>query len=269
MELVIKKHSRIDILDAIRGIAILSMVVYHGLYDIYYVFGYKIVLYDIFTVLEPPFAGAFILLCGVSCLFSHNNLKRGVRVFFLAMVVTFGTILFSKFISPGEEIYFGILHFMGAAIIIYAFIGRFLERIPRVVALPLWILLFAVTYTLPLTYMIGFPGFNILQLPFSLANLPWFFPFGLPGANFSSADYFPLVPWFFLFLAGTVLGVPIKEHKLPERFYTQRVPLFAGAGRNTLLIYVLHQPLLFIIFYSTILISFIIKLYLSIFYKIF
>ena len=269
MELVVKKHSRIDILDGIRGVAIISMVVYHALYDVNDVFGFHMWIFDFFTLLEPWFAGAFILLCGLSCRFSHSNVKRGVRVFAVAMAVTAVTVLFSVFFAPGQEIYFGILHFMGVAILLYVPLRRPLDRIHPYAALALYLLLFAATYTMPWTYQIGFPGFS-LQLPaslyyasdtlcrqidafFRISTPSWLpdviglYPIGLPGANFASADYFPLIPWFFLFLAGTVIGVPVKEHKLPEKFYTARVPFFAAAGRNTLLIYVLHQPVIYLL----------------------
>lgn len=268
MELVVHKHSRIDILDAIRGFAIISMVVYHGLYDICDIFGYQLRIFDFFMILEPWFAGAFILLCGVSCRFSHNNVKRGLRVVAVAMAVTLVTVLFSVFISPGQEIYFGILHFMGFAILLYVPLQKLLDRIHPGVALGVSLLLFVVTYSMPSSYRVGLPGPLSVQLPVWLAGasqifvsnvdklfhiqLPgWvasvigLYPVGLPDINFQSADYFPLIPWFFLFLAGTVIGIPIREHKLPERFYTARVPFFATAGRNTLLIYVLHQPVIY------------------------
>ena len=269
MELIVHKHSRIDILDAIRGFAIISMVVYHALYDINDVFGFKMGIFDFFTILEPWFAGAFILLCGVSCRFSHSNAKRGFRVVALALVVTAVTVFFSIYFAPGQEIYFGILHFMGFAILIYALVHKPLERLNPYIALPLFIILFAITYIMPWSYQIGFPGFAI-QLPLSLYSASetlfhnintvfhistpaWLtdviglYPLGLPDMNFSSADYFPLIPWIFLFFAGSVIGLPIKEHKFPEKFYTVRVPFFATAGRNTLLIYVIHQPIIYVL----------------------
>ena len=247
MELIARKHGRIDILDAIRGIAILSMVFYHALYDIYDVFGIPIRLFNALSVLEPPFAGAFILLAGISCRFSHSNVRRGLRVLAVAMAVTLVTLLFSIWVSPGETIVFGILHFMGTAILVYALVGRAANRIPAAVALPLWLLLFALTYHMPETYAVGIPGLLTAALPAGIRNVPFLFILGLPDPNFSSADYFPLIPWLFLFMAGTVIGVPIREHRLPEWFYTARVPVLAGAGRNTLLIYVLHQPVIYLL----------------------
>jgi uncharacterized membrane protein len=268
MELVVHKNGRIDVLDAIRGAAIISMVVYHALYDVCDIFKVYVRIFDVFTAWEPWFAGAFILLCGMSCRFSHNNLKRGLRVFAVAMAVTLVTVLFSVFVSPGQEIYFGILHFMGVAILLYIPLRSAADKIKPVPALIIYTALFVLTYNLPTAYIIGIPGLFGINLPYTLltasqtfsaflggvfhTRMPeWFasvvglYPLGIPGADFKSADYFPLIPWFFLFLAGTVLGVPVKEHKLPDGFYTAKVPFLAAAGRNTLLIYVLHQPVVY------------------------
>lgn len=244
MQLIIRKNNRIDVLDALRGIAILAMVFYHGMYDLCDIFNVNIPLFSFLTVLEPPFAGLFILLAGTSSRFSHSNVRRGLRVLAFGMIVTAVTMLFTRIFGSDQSIYFGILHFMGCAILLFEPVRLLADRIPRKVALPLWLALFAVTYLMPQAGYIGFPGWH-LAMPASLFSTPWLFPLGFPSANFFSADYFPMIPWFFLFLAGTVIGLPIRERRLPEKFYTARVPFFATAGRNTLLIYVLHQPVIY------------------------
>ena len=247
VELLARRHTRIDILDAVRGVAILAMVVYHALYDVEDVFGVRLPLFEALSVLEPPFAGAFILLAGMSCRFSHSNVRRGLRVLAVAMIVTAVTALFSFFVAPGQTIVFGILHFMGVAILLYAGLGRAADRIPPVCAAGLWTVLFALTYSLPWSFSVGLPGLFSLPLPGWTQHVPLLFLLGMPDAGFRSADYFPLIPWMFLFLLGTVLGEPVREHKLPGWFYTARVPVLAAAGRNTLLIYVLHQPVIYLV----------------------
>ncbi|MDR3644347.1 MAG: heparan-alpha-glucosaminide N-acetyltransferase domain-containing protein, partial [Clostridia bacterium] len=120
-----------------------------------------------------------------------------------------------------------------------------LDKIPRRVAWPLWALLFIVTFVMPATYFVGIPHLIGFYLPSHLTSQGWLFALGVPDSTFVSADYFPMIPWFFLFMLGTLIGIPIKEHRLPKRFYTQRVPFFAFLGRHTLLIYILHQPIVF------------------------
>lgn len=241
MELIVKKHTRIDLLDAVRGVAILAMVVYHALFDLTDIFGIKIALFSQLEFLEPPFAGAFILLAGLSCRFSHNNVRRALRVLALALAVTLATALF----LPDEAIWFGILHFMGVAILLYIPFRRLLDTLPAAVSISVLAVLFILTYSLPTSGLIGIPGAFGIVLPSSLYSTPFLFWMGFPNASFTSADYFPLLPWIFLFFIGAVVGIPVKEHRLPERFYTVRIPFLAAAGRNTLLIYALHQPILY------------------------
>lgn len=243
MQLVIHKNNRIDWLDAIRGVAILAMVFYHALYDITDIFGYNIPYFGFLTLLEPPFAAAFILLAGVSSRFSHNNIKRGLKVLIFGLAVTMFTLIF----MPSEAIYFGILHFIGCAILLFELIKPAVDRIHPKAAVVIWAVLFILTYSMPETHIIGIPGFFGITLLQALQNTPHIYALGFPDANFFSADYFPILPWFFMFLIGTVIGVPIKNHRLPEKFYTARIPFLAAAGRNTLLIYVLHQPVIYVL----------------------
>lgn len=230
-----------DSLDAIRGIAILAMVFYHAFYDVSDIFGFNIPFFNILMLLEPPFAGAFILLAGVSSRYSHNNIKRGAKVFIFGMVVTAVTLIF----IPSQSIYFGILHFMGVAILLFELVKPAADRIPAKAAFVLWTALFAITFMMPETHIIGIPGLFGVTLPKFLQSTPNIYALGFPDSNFYSADYFPMIPWFFMFLIGTIIGIPIKNHRLPEKFYTARIPFLASAGRNTLIIYVLHQPIIY------------------------
>lgn len=230
-----------DSLDAIRGIAIIAMVVYHALYDVTDIFGYNVPIFDYLTYLEPPFAGAFILLCGVSSRYSHNNYKRGFEVLGLGLLVSVVTAVF----IPSQAIHFGILTFMGVAIILFELIKPLVDKIPKIPASIIYIFLFLITYNTARYSIIGIHNVLSFNLPTVLTTTPWLYPLGFPDRNFFSADYFPLLPWFFIFILGTVVGIPIKEGKFPKWFYTMRVPFFAAAGRNTLLIYVLHQPIIY------------------------
>lgn len=76
-------------------------------------------------------------------------------------------------------------------------------------------------------------------------SLPWFT--GMPGyvwqqANLPMADYYSLLPWLFLFWGGyyACRTLPV----LPPWFRRSLEP-FAWAGRHSLLLYLLHQPVLY------------------------
>ncbi|MCX6569388.1 MAG: heparan-alpha-glucosaminide N-acetyltransferase domain-containing protein, partial [Candidatus Aminicenantes bacterium] len=73
--------------------------------------------------------------------------------------------------------------------------------------------------------------------------------FGLPSQSFSSLDYFPLIPWFGVFLIGVALGKSVyasKRSLLPWRM----PPTFVNfAGRHSLIIYIVHQPVIMGVLY--------------------
>ena len=83
-----------------------------------------------------------------------------------------------------------------------------------------------------------------MPLVFITVETPHLWILGLRTADFVSADYFPLLPWIFIFLFGASLGGRIKERRLPERFYGLACPPLEAVGRHSLLIYLLHQPVL-------------------------
>ena len=66
-------------MDEIRGFAVLCMIFYHGFYSLAYLFqlDWGMALLRFFMPAEPFFAGAFILISGISSNLSHSNLLRG------------------------------------------------------------------------------------------------------------------------------------------------------------------------------------------------
>jgi uncharacterized membrane protein len=66
---------------------------------------------------------------------------------------------------------------------------------------------------------------------------------GFMQSNFTSGDYYPLIPWIFAFLLGTSLTKYITNNKMPKKFYSTRLRSFEFLGRNTLIIYLVHQPI--------------------------
>ena len=233
-----KLSNRIDIIDALRGLAILLMVIHHALYDAVYYLGAPAWFFanPVFTPLSRFFEVVFILLSGASCRFSHSNLKRGV--IFLAGAVAISAVTY--FI--GNPIRFGILHFLGVAAVGFGLYQKLREHIKtptltrrqsdtvRALAILTCAAAFALLWNAIYHRTYSFEGFGWMG-------------FTYPG--YSSSDWFPILPWIFVYIAGNVLGLWITEHRFPERFYTQKVPFFAAAGRHTLWIYLLHQPILY------------------------
>ena len=239
-----KKTGRVGLLDELRGFAIICMVVYHALYDLKYIFGLNIpIFFDAwFDVIRDIFAGLFIFISGTVCRYSSNNLKRGVQCFFFGMILTFVT----PFFADGT-IYFGILHFLGISMMIFGLCEKILDKLPALVGIIVCAVLFFATINVQYGF-IGIKGVFGLELPKVLYNVGVLFPFGFYNGAFVSLDYFPLLPWLFLFLAGSYFGVWAKNNALPKFFYPVHIKWLAGVGRYTIWIYLLHQPIVYLIF---------------------
>ena len=82
-----------------------------------------------------------------------------------------------------------------------------------------------------------------LMLPTWLYSTRLLTPLGFPYPGFRSSDYFPMLPWFFLYLCGYFLGGVFADHPRWQRPLTRSLPVLDAIGRKALPIYLLHQPL--------------------------
>ena len=217
---------RFDILDAWRTLAILLMLAYHFLYDLY-LFGI-LTAAQMFSaplnVLERFICCSFILLAGASARFSRNNLRHGFIVLAAGIVVETGAAV------AGQTIRWGILMLLGTSMVIWHFGKNYLQK-PRPGSLA-WAGLILFLFTRWWTKATPVP-------------VGWLYPLGLTVPGFHSADYFPLLPWFFLFLIGADLGGWCLEHR-ENKVLTAPLPKpLTWPGRHSLIIYVLHQPVLY------------------------
>ena len=217
---------RIELMDAVRGLALCLMVIHHLLYDLCAFCALPWVWFSnpVFDALHYFFAGLFILLSGVSSNFSRSNVKRGLRALLLALVITLATTLI------GMPIVFGVLHLLGSCMLLYGLTQRFWKKLPpRAVAA-----LSVVGILLTARLVNGYP-----------TRIPHLWMFGLTTPDFYSSDYFPLLPWGFVFLLGTWAGAYVRAGALPRWFYEKKAPHLAAVGRKGLFIYMAHQPALY------------------------
>lgn len=217
---------RFDVLDAWRTLAIVLMTVYHFLYDLY-IFG-VISAQQLFStplnLLERFICCSFILLAGASARFSRNNLRHGLIVLAAGLAVEAGAAV------AGQTIRFGVLMLLGGSMALYHFLGKRLQKW-RPVNL-------AVT-------CVGLYIFTDWWTKATPVSVGWLYPLGLTAPGFYSADYFPLLPWFFLFLIGTLLGGWCLEHRENKLLSAPLPAALTWPGRHSLIIYVLHQPVLY------------------------
>jgi uncharacterized membrane protein len=236
-----KTTRRVLLADEWRGLVILLMVFYHGVYDMVEIFGIDFPLFYSRWAhfLQVFIAGSFIILSGMCCRFSRNNLKRGALTFALGMVLT--SITF--FVLPSQIVRFGVLHLLGSAMFLFGLLRPLLDRIPTDWGAPLFGAIFLLVVRVPYRE-IGVPPF-VTALPDALYTHSGLFWLGFPAAGFYSSDYFPLIPWLFLFLAGSYLGSYANEGRLPQAAYKSRFPWLAAVGQHTIWIYMFHQPVLY------------------------
>lgn len=239
---------RILILDEIRGFAIICMVFHHLFYNIGFVlgydFGYKV--FDALCVFQPFFWAAFIITSGICSRLSRNTVRRGIVVFCGGLAVTLVTAVIMPLIGiKGAEIYFGILSCLGSCMIITGLLTPLLDKISVKIGLPVCAFLFLATYDISQKSLL----FGAIPLPEILYQSDWLCPLGFYSKTFTSADYFALLPWLFMFLFGAFIGRFAAKGEFPEKAYKSHSKFLQRAGKYSFFIYLAHQPVMYAILY--------------------
>lgn len=237
-------RKRIYLIDEARGLSIILMVFYHAFFilgDFFsFEFMHKTQLF--FSPLQPLFACLFIFISGISSNLSRSNLKRGLRLLLIAAGFTVVTaLLLPKFGITGAEIFFGILHLLSISMLLYALLKKPLRKVPANLGVAVCFVLFVATFSVQSGKLLWF------DLPDTLYHYGFLAPFGFPAHSFYSADYFPILPYMFMFFAGTFFGRLAEEDRIPQGWYVSRCRLLSEIGKKTLVIYVLHWPIIFVI----------------------
>ena len=234
---------RIHFMDTARGIIIIGVVVYHTLFDLYAMYGVGVdgfLFHPIVNYVRDFGAGLLILISGISCHLSRSNLKRGL----MCLGIAIGFSLFTYFLIGKESfIFIGVLHLLSFCMLSYALLRKLIDKIPGFVA-PIIFVVFLFVFNCMNGYL-GFFEWKLIEVPRIEGNIvtyclgwPWY-------RGIRSADYFPIFPWFLLFLTGTILGKYFKEGKIPKFLYADICPPITFIGTKTIYIYVLHQPIVY------------------------
>ena len=231
---------RYALLDELRGLDLVSMMLYHACWDMMFLFGIWMDWYAGMPgrLWQQTICWVFILLSGFCAPFGRHMLRRGVTVFAAGALVTAVTLVF----MPGDRVIFGVLTFLGTAMLLTGVLEPLLKKIPPAAGLAVSAVLFAVCYPVGLGW-VGLGGWK-LMLPQSLyANYFTAF-FGFYPDWFYSADYFGLLPWLFLFWAGYYLHKTVGRRRM-EPLRRPVCPALGWMGRHSLLLYLLHQPVIY------------------------
>ena len=244
---------RLRALDALRGFSVISMVLFHAAYDIASVYqaGFAWFRPPLQDIWRCSISWTFLLIAGVMCNFSRDNFKRAGRYLAVAALV----FVVTSVAQVDVPISFGIIFCMGASTLTYACLAALGLTGKEGGGAPAADLLCAgalfLAFLLCLQVPQGVVGLGPWQValpraPYESGLLDWA---GFPSPLFASGDYYPVIPYTLLFLAGARVGCALLRHEGACAWLSSHgcSPL-EWIGRHALWIYVLHQPVLVGIF---------------------
>ncbi|HEY5082342.1 MAG TPA: heparan-alpha-glucosaminide N-acetyltransferase [Bauldia sp.] len=232
---------RLAAIDLLRGIAVVAMVVYHTAFDL---FADRLIAVDViddfgWKIFARAIASTFLTLVGIGLVLSTRNgfrrdtyLRRLGLIVGGAALVSLGTWWF----DPPTFVFFGILHEIAvASVLALPFLW-----------LPIWLTAIASVVAIAVPFLVAAPVFNAPAL--------WWV--GLSTVEPVTVDYVPVLPWFGVVLAGVVVGHLLLSYggKLwrwhPGNLVARGL---MAAGRWSLAVYLIHQPLIVGLLYVVVL----------------
>lgn len=267
---------RLAFLDFVRAVAVVNMVLFHACYDLQVVSGSFVDWQYLPWVVQWQQVGvlSFIFIAGMSLavradkigkdlgkratggqrlakeegreafLKHYKPLMQAFLLLFLGQCITWATVHF----LPSEAIYYGILTFLGSALLLSYVLEtkcQLLSRVNTTAGFVLSLLLFVLTYHVQLGY-VGWGSWRY-QLPGWLYQANYAF-WGFPDDTFISADYVSFLPHIFMYWLG-FYAYKLLRAKQPNLLAWSPCKELETIGRHSLAIYFLHQPLLLGIFW--------------------
>lgn len=226
-----KMSLRNQTIDLIRGVDIVFMVLFNYIVTLRY-FGLINIQPDLYYRSLPlVIASIFIFLSGAAAYASFENNKenfarryfiRGGKLLVFAAFIT----LFTAIFVPEGTVYFGILHFFAISSFFIPVFMKYHDLNPIAGVL------------------IILSGIYLQTRDFSFPYLLWL---GFMPENFTTFDYFPLLPWLGVLWLGIFSGKNIITKTGHIKFNNKSAEAFVFLGRNSLTVYLIHQPLLILV----------------------
>ena len=222
---------RIWELDALRGVCILCVIVVHFLFDLSFFGGLDLTLPAWYVFIQEYGGAIFVVLSGVCVTLGSKSVRRGLIVFACGMLITAVTYGMYRLGMSGADVVVkvGVLHLLGVCMLVYPAFKKLPPAMLTVLGL-----------------VIAITGYAIRGV---VVPQRWLFPLGLTYEGFTSSDYFPLFPQLGYFLIGAAIGKTAYREKrtlLPGSFQKTGIArFFCWCGRQSLFIYLLHQPIVY------------------------
>ncbi len=240
--------NRITELDLFRGIAVILMIFDHIMYDLW---GFMPTIFDSYPEALSDFAVSywvwdvrvyfrffvifiFLALTGISCAFSKSNLKRGLKLMGVALLLTSGTFFMGLYTNDMDNmlILFGVLHMIAFSIILIAILEKFTQN--------KWVYLGIGVCLVVVGRIIGDPT----SMPVGTFNVGFFKTFfdAFIGKSMIGMDCFSFPFFGGQIFIGVFLGKQLYPERKPILFkngYSDNPITFIG--RHALIVYVAHQ----------------------------
>lgn len=216
------------------------MVLFHLCYDLRFIYGRQLAFFS------PPFidiwrasiSWTFLFVAGCMCVFTRNELRRAGRYLLCALAIY----AITSAVAVDTPISFGIIYCMGFCTLFEALLDR-LHLSPEGLA-PAAVL-FAVFLLLLHVPRGSIDVFGAhIMLPRWLYASDALSALGFPGPHFASGDYYPPIPFLFMYLTGVSVGRWWHRVGYPRALERLHVAPLEWVGQHALPIYLLHQPLL-------------------------
>lgn len=243
--------NRLQRIDEIRGFTLISMIIYHFMWDLRYIADFNISWYGgtASNIWQKSICITFIFISGFCFSFGKKRLKRSLIIFMCGALISAVTFI----LMPENRVVFGVLTFLGSA----GFITIIVDKLNKIIVSKIN------ESTFNLTMLIGM---LLLFISFFNVNFGYiFFPkktllpkylydgyfmtlIGFPDPSFFSTDYFAILPWIFLYLSGYFMQKTIgNKQDVVKYLLNDRFKFISYLGRNSLIIYMAHQPVLYLV----------------------
>jgi uncharacterized membrane protein len=222
-------EGRNQTVDLIRGVDIVLMILFNYSVTLSYLRLVNMPSNFVYWFVFPrAIAVIFIFISGIAAFISFEKNKenfskkyfiRGGKLLIFAAFIT----LFTYIFVPEGTIFFGILHFFAVSSLLMPFFIRY-SRLNLIGGL-----------------LIILSGFYLQLTQFDFSYLFWL---GFMPRNFYTFDYFPLIPWLGVLMLGIYSGKYIVRRTTDLKFESRFSTAFTFLGKNSLTVYLIHQPVL-------------------------
>ncbi|MCY4005780.1 MAG: heparan-alpha-glucosaminide N-acetyltransferase [Rhodobacteraceae bacterium] len=222
-------------MDGLRGLALLGMIFFHCVWDLEFFGLLAPATTDllVWRVFAASVAASFLFVAGVSLCLAHAHRihwRPWARRLAILTLAALAITAITRVITPDEYIRFGILHMIAAA----SLLGLVVLRVP------VWLTAAAAAAILVINHQLSSDFLDP-------ALWEWT---GFGGGGRGASDFRPIVPWLAPALLGIAAAQFCQQRDLLPRLATWQLEsraaqLLRDLGRHSLLVYLVHQPILF------------------------